>query len=181
MREDPNQAPRRIKVRHKPPPVLTTAPVVAPSAMWAGVTAFTCASRRAHGGAGGVPGATAAPLDQLLDPSACWETYRRTYTKPLYRSFSYPFLPSQWTIRRQVTRNATSHSSVVPSLIRVCSRDLAPGAHTSRTHLPYLVAQEATPPLHRSVCVCVCVCVCIPGHQCAMYVQIMMWCCSNLR
>ena len=55
--------------RNKPAPVLKPVPTVAPSAMSASVSALTRPGGRAHGGAGQVPGATAAPLDRLADPS----------------------------------------------------------------------------------------------------------------
>ena len=39
-------------------------------------------SRQVRGGSGQVPGATAASLDSLTDPSDRRTTYHRTYTKP---------------------------------------------------------------------------------------------------
>ena len=55
---------------HKPAPFLTPAPVVALSALLAGVAALTRSSRQGRGGSGQVPGATAALLDRLTYPSA---------------------------------------------------------------------------------------------------------------
>ena len=49
---------------------------------------------RARGGAGQVPGATAAPLDRLTDPSTRRTTYRMTYTKPPVGVSLFRFCPT---------------------------------------------------------------------------------------
>ena len=115
-----------------------------------------------------MPGATTAPLDQLLEPSACWETYRRTNTKPLRRIFSLPFWPSRWPDLRQVTRHAAIHSSDIPATIGDCIRALAPGANTACTQPLHLGVPKATPPLNSGVCVCVCMCV----YVCVIYINL---------
>ena len=78
---------------HKPPPVHTLAPTVAPCALSASVLELTCSGGRACCGAGEVPGATAAPLDRLTDPFARWTTYLRTYTKPPIGVYPFLFCP----------------------------------------------------------------------------------------
>ena len=54
---------------------------VAPCELLAVVPAFARPGGRAHGGAGQVPGAAAAPLDQLADLYERQTTHRRTYIK----------------------------------------------------------------------------------------------------
>ena len=120
-------------------------------------------------------GATAAPLNQILEPSACWATYRRTNTKPLRRSFSLPFSPSRWPSRRRVTQHAASHSLAVPAPIGDHIRALAPGAHTTCTQLSSLGVPKSTLiPWYVCVCVCVsvclCLCVCMYVCVCVIYV-----------
>ena len=107
-----------------------------------------------------MPGATTSPLDQLLGPSTCWAIYCRTCNKLPRRSFSLPFLPSQWPSRRRVSQHAASHSSTVPAPIGDCSEILAPGAHNDLTQPLSLGAPMATLTLW-CVCVCLCVCVCV--------------------
>ena len=63
------------KERHKPSPILTPPPAVAPRALPAGVSTLARPCGRDRGGAGQVLGATAAPLDRLSVPSA-WATRR---------------------------------------------------------------------------------------------------------
>ena len=109
-----------------------------------------------------MPGSTAAPLDQLLDTSACWATYHRTCTKLPHRSFSLPFLPSRWPGRRRVSPHAAIHTSAVPAQIGDRSGDLAPGAHTALTQPPSLGVPKATlTPWCVCVCMCECMCVCV--------------------
>ena len=70
VREETYQAPRSSAGWHKPPPVLTPSPTVAPSALSAGIEAFANSCGQACGGVGQLLGATAALLNSLADPSA---------------------------------------------------------------------------------------------------------------
>ena len=106
-------------------------------------------------GAGRVPGATAAPLDRLLGPSA-WATHRRNNTKPPVGVSPFHFRPTDGPAA--VADRDTPLAIARPSLLRleiaegISHRDLTPLAH-SRRHLA-----RQRPNLHRDVCVCVCVC-----------------------
>ena len=105
-----------------------------------------------------MPGATTAPIDQLLDPSD-WETYRRTSTKLPRRSFSLPFCPPDGPAA--VKYLDTPPSIARPSLLRlkvaagILHWELTP---LVRSHHPLACWR---PHLHRGVCLCVWVCVCV--------------------
>ena len=81
---------RSRRGQHKPSPILTPPPEVAPRTLPPSVSTLSRPCGRARGGAGRLPGATAALLDRLSGPSA-EATHRRNHTKPPRRSFSLPF------------------------------------------------------------------------------------------
>ena len=144
--------------RHKPPLVLTLTPAVAPRALLAGVAEFARASRRARGGAGGVPGATTAPLDQLLDLYT-WAIYCITNTKLPRRSFSLHFRPPNGPAAAEYLD--TPPAIARPSLLRL---EIAAGlSHRELTPLTESRRPLARRRPHRQYTV---VCVCVRAYEC---------------
>ena len=129
------EASRSIWGRKKPSPILTPPPAVAPSALPPRVPTLARPHRQDRSGAGRVPGATAAPLDRLLGPSA-WETHRRNITKlpvgvPPFR-FCTPNGPAAVADRN--TPPAIARPSLLPSEIAggLLHQELTPIAHSLR-------------------------------------------------